>query len=73
MSLAELSARVGTSRLTIARLEKGDSSVGLAVLLRVLDVLGLEQDIDKLAVDDELGKRIQDSELRRPRRSAVRR
>jgi transcriptional regulator with XRE-family HTH domain len=68
MSLHELAARVGTTRLTIAKLEKGDPSVGLGVLLRALAVLGLDGDLDKLATDDDLGQRLQDSALRRPRR-----
>ncbi len=68
MSLHELAARVATTRVTIAKLEQGDASVSLGVLLRALAVLGLDQDIDKLATDDELGQRLQDSVLRRPRR-----
>jgi transcriptional regulator with XRE-family HTH domain len=69
MSLADLAARVNVSRGTLSRLEHGDLSTGLGVLARVLGVLGLEEDLDHLARDDELGQRMQDVRLRRPRRS----
>lgn len=72
ISLGEMAARVDASRTTVARLEQGELTVGLAVLVRVLGVLGLEDDLDGIARDDELGKRLQDLELRRPRRRAAR-
>jgi transcriptional regulator with XRE-family HTH domain len=68
MSLTELATRVGVTRQTLSRLERGDLSTGLGVLARVLGVLGLEEDLDALARDDELGQRLQDVRLRRPRR-----
>lgn len=68
MSLAELAARVDVTRNTLSRLERGDLSTSLGVLARVLAVLGLEEDLDRLAQDDELGQRLQDVRLRRPRR-----
>lgn len=68
LSVTELAARVDASRATIHRLELGDLSVSLAVLVRVLAVLGLEADLDLIARDDELGQRLQDATLRQPRR-----
>ena len=70
--LTEMAARVDASRITLGRLEKGDLSVSLALLVRVLGVLGLEADLDHVARDDELGKRLQDLKLRRPRRASAR-
>jgi transcriptional regulator with XRE-family HTH domain len=69
MSLAELASRVGVARGTLTRLEQGDLSVSLGLLARVLAILGLEDDLDRLAHDDELGRRLQDARLRRPRRA----
>lgn len=69
---AELAARVGVSRATIARLEAGDLVVSLAILVRVLEVLALDADIDRLAADDELGHRLADARLPRPRPSPSR-
>lgn len=72
MSLAELAERVDVTRGTLSRLERGDLSTSLGVLARVLGVLGLEENLDRLARDDELGQRLQDVRLRRPRRTSSR-
>ena len=58
-----MAARAGVSRETIMRLEHGDPRVALAVLVRVLGVLGLEADLDVLAGQDEIGRRLQDLNL----------
>lgn len=64
----QMAARVGVSRMTIVRLERGEPAIGLAVLARTLSVLGLEADLDVLAADDQIGARLRDLELpRRPR------
>lgn len=70
MSLNELAARVGVTRHTLSRLERGDLTASLGVLAHVLAVLGLEEDLDLLAADDELGQRLQDVRQPRPRRRA---
>jgi transcriptional regulator with XRE-family HTH domain len=61
--------RVGISRDTLNRLEKGDASIALGTYLRALRVLGLEKDFDLVALDDELGRKLQDMKLptRKPR------
>ncbi len=64
-----MAARTNTSRVTLARLERGELSVGMAVLARVLGVLGLEEHLDRIAHDDPLGQRLEDLALKRPRRS----
>lgn len=56
----DMAVRVGASRDTLHRLEKGDMSISLSVLIRYLGVLGLEPDLDRIAADDELGRRLQD-------------
>lgn len=55
--------RLGVSRETLRRMEKGDHSIAMGTFLRALRVLGLDQDIDQLAADDELGRKLQDIEL----------
>jgi transcriptional regulator with XRE-family HTH domain len=67
MTLTDMAARVATTRLTLSRLERGDLSVSLGLLARVLGVLGLEEDLDQIGREDELGHRLQDVRLRRPR------
>lgn len=67
-----MAARVGVTRPTLRSLEGGDASVGLAVLLRVLGVLGLDEDIDRLAATDEVGRRLEDLRLStKPRRKSA--
>jgi transcriptional regulator with XRE-family HTH domain len=60
MSGTVMAERAGMSRDTLHRLEKGDVSISLAGFLRVLHVLGLADDIDRLAADDVLGRKLQD-------------
>lgn len=69
MPSSELAKRADTSRMTIYKLEHGDMSVSLGVLVRVLGVLGLLDDLNAIARDDELGRRLQDAALPRPSRS----
>ena len=64
--------RAGISRKTLARVEKGDSAVALGIYARVMQVLRLEQDLAKLAVDDPLGRKLQDSGLSPKRRAPKR-
>ena len=63
MSLSEMARRVGVSRDTLRRLEQGELSTSLGVLARTLAILGLDSDLDLIAAEDELGRRIQDASL----------
>jgi len=58
--IVEMAARVGIDRKTQSRLEKGDPSTSIAALVRNLSVLGLAGDLDYLARDDEVGRRLVD-------------
>lgn len=69
ISGTEMAARSGISRPTLQRLEQGSLQVSLAVLARVLEILGLDDGLDALAGSDELGERLADARLKRPRRS----
>lgn len=61
---AELVAsRAGISRKTLSRVEQGDAAVAIGIYTRVLQTLRLDGDLAKIAVDDELGRRLQDAEL----------
>ncbi|CAE6809324.1 helix-turn-helix transcriptional regulator [Paraburkholderia domus] len=62
--------RLGISRDTLNRLEKGDPNIALGTYMRALRVLGLDKDMDAVARDDELGRKLQDLKLpgqRKPR------
>jgi|RhiMethySRZTD1v2_1073278.scaffolds.fasta_scaffold30651_3 transcriptional regulator with XRE-family HTH domain len=62
MTQHTVAVRAGVSVPTLRKLEQGDAGVSLATFLRILQVLGLAADIDRLAADDELGRRLQDIE-----------
>jgi len=58
-----ISERTGLSRLTIRKIENGDPKVSLGHYVAVLGVLGLVEDLGKVASDDELGRKLQDIKL----------
>jgi transcriptional regulator with XRE-family HTH domain len=64
--------RAGIARATLYRIELGDPVVSLGNYARVMQVLRMEEDLKRLAVDDELGRKLQDAEIgsraRAPRR-----
>jgi transcriptional regulator with XRE-family HTH domain len=68
--------RAGIARATLHRIELGDPGVSLGNYARVMQVLRLEQDRNRLAADDELGRKLQDAEIgsraRAPRRTSPR-
>ncbi len=61
ISQVEMAERMGITRNTLMNLERGALSVGLGVLVRALGVLGLEDDVDRLAGEDEVGRRLADA------------
>jgi transcriptional regulator with XRE-family HTH domain len=63
ISTVLMAERTGISRDTLNRVEKGDPAVSLGTYLRVLRVLGLDADLDVLARDDPLGRKLQDLAL----------
>jgi len=65
---AELFAeRMGVSRETLRRLELGDPTIAMGTYMRALRVLGLDGDIDAVARDDTLGRKLQDLALPQPK------
>lgn len=72
MTQAIMAERVGVSIPTLKKLEGGDPTTSLATMVRVLTVLGLAGDLDKIAAEDKLGRELQDSELAPPRASRKR-
>ena len=69
MTQAQLAARARSNRVTIARLERGETTVSLNVLLRVLDVLALLSEVDMIARDDLLGQGAVEDRYLNPRRA----
>lgn len=63
LSAEQVAERANISRPTLLSIEKGSSGVAMGAYAQVLFVLGLEKDLLKLAVDDELGRKLQDADL----------
>ena len=72
-SAQTIAERAGISRKTLGRAERGDPSVSFGIYARILQALRLEQDLARLAADDELGRKLQDAGLLTPRRAPKRR
>jgi transcriptional regulator with XRE-family HTH domain len=71
-SMVQVAERANISRQTLGHLESGDTGTSLGVLMRVLKVLSLDKDVDTVAKDDVLGRKLQDLELDTPRQRAPR-
>ena len=50
--MEEMASRMFVNRKTLARLEKGDSGISLAVFVSALWVLGLDKDIRDVAMPE---------------------
>lgn len=60
LSTTLFAERMGVSRNTLARLERGDPGVSLGMYLKALRILGLESSLELVAKDDPLGRQLQD-------------
>ncbi|MGL4859392.1 MAG: helix-turn-helix domain-containing protein [Enterobacteriaceae bacterium] len=58
-----IAARTGLSKPTLRNIGRGEPTVSIGHYLRVLAVLGLAEDLAKVAADDNLGRKLQDIEL----------
>lgn len=72
LSAEQISERAGISRVTLWQIEKGSPTVAMGAYFQVLFVLGLESDIQKIAADDSLGRKLQDLGLKPKERAPKR-
>ena len=64
LSTEQVAERANISRPTLLAIEKGSPTVSIGSYLLVLKVLGLERDFLLVARDDELGRKLQDANIR---------
>lgn len=63
LSAEQVAERAGINRTTLWNIEKGMPTVTIGAYCQVLLVLGLLEDLLKVAADDELGRRLQDADI----------
>jgi transcriptional regulator with XRE-family HTH domain len=63
LTAIQLAERAAIERLTLRKIERGDPGVSMGAYFNVLRALNLHEDFLKLAVDDELGRKLQDLDL----------
>jgi transcriptional regulator with XRE-family HTH domain len=63
LSSEQVAERAGISRQTESAIEKGKPNVSIGLYTQVLFVLGLAEDLSKVASDDALGRKLQDAKL----------
>jgi transcriptional regulator with XRE-family HTH domain len=64
--------RAGITRRTLSKVEQGDPTVAFGAYARVMQVLRLESDLAQLAVDDVLGRKLQDAGITPKKRAPKR-
>lgn len=68
LSAKHVSERAGMAPMTLRSIERGGSGVTFGAYLAVMQVLGIERDLELLAQADPLGRQLQDARL--PARAA---
>jgi transcriptional regulator with XRE-family HTH domain len=66
LSSVVVSQRAGISRTSLYKVEAGEPGATMGTYLRVMAVLGLEADLNGLAADDKVGRKLQDLALKGP-------
>jgi transcriptional regulator with XRE-family HTH domain len=64
LSAKQVAERAGMVPMTLRSLERGGAGVTMGAYLSVMQVLGIERDLEQLAAADPLGRELQDSRLR---------
>lgn len=73
LSNAVVAQRAGISRTSLYKVEAGDPGATMGTYLRVMAALGLDSDINGMAADDKVGRKLQDLALGAPASASGRR
>ena len=71
LSSKQVAERAGMAPMTLRSLERGGSGVTIGAYLAVMQVLGIERDLDLLGQADPLGRELQDARLPAGRSAAA--
>ena len=63
LSAKQVAERAGMAPMTLRGLERGGSGVTMGAYLAVMQVLGIEKDLDLLGKADPVGRELQDAQL----------
>lgn len=63
LAAKQVAERAGMAPLTLRSIERGSSTVTFGAYIAVMQVLGLVEDLNLLAKEDETGRHIQDAKL----------
>jgi len=63
LTAKQVAARAGMAPMTLRSLERGGAGVTMGAYLMVMQVLGIENDLDLLGAADPLGRELQDTRL----------
>ncbi len=66
----QVAARAGMAPMTLRSVERGGAGVTIGAYTAVMQVLGVEQDLDLVAAADSTGRALQDARSSPPRRTA---
>jgi transcriptional regulator with XRE-family HTH domain len=67
LSATQVAARAGMAPMTLRGVERGAPAATMGAYVAVMQVLGVDEDLDLLAAADPTGRALQDARLSRPR------